>query len=253
MDFPILEFDDKSEAIINPRVKSNPLMPEYGVMTFYGRIIEKLANEEKIKLIDDSISGEIGTLKIYSLDYNGKNIAVCCPPGIGAPLAAMTMEVLIAFGIRKLVTCGHGGVLRKDIIRDKVIIPVSAIRQEGVSYHYLPPGREVEMDKKVIGVLEKILNRHNISYMLGKTWTTDAFYRETKNTIEKRKTEGALTAEMEAASLMSVAKFRNIVYGQYIGAGDDISGSEWDPRYVDDKISFREKLLWLSIEACLEL
>jgi nucleoside phosphorylase len=59
--------------------------------------------------------------------------------------------------------------------------------------------------------------------------------------------------EMECSALMSVAKFRDVPFGQYLGAGDDVSGNEWDPRIVSDTMPFTEKLFWLSVEACLSL
>ena len=58
---------------------------------------------------------------------------------------------------------------------------------------------------------------------------------------------------MECSALAAVAGFRKVVFGQYLTAGDDVSGDEWDPRYVDDRLSFNEKVFWLSVEACLSL
>ena len=58
---------------------------------------------------------------------------------------------------------------------------------------------------------------------------------------------------MECSALMAVARFRNVVLGQYLAAGDDISSDEWDPRYVDNKLPFQEKVFWLSVEACFSL
>jgi len=69
----------------------------------------------------------------------------------------------------------------------------------------------------------------------------------------KRKKEGAITVEMECASLLAVAKFRKIKLCQLICAGDDVSGELWDPRYVEDKMSIREKLVILSAEVCSSL
>jgi uridine phosphorylase len=52
---------------------------------------------------------------------------------------------------------------------------------------------------------------------------------------------------------LAVADFRGVEFGQYLTAGDDISGEEWDRRYVDNTMSFSEKVFWLSVEACLSL
>ena len=174
-------------------------------------------------------------------------------PGIGAPIAAAILEELIALGCRRFVACGSGGVLKPELKRGTVVIPDSAVRDEGTSYHYLRPARTVAMDPMVVTKLENVLKKHHINYETGKVWTTDAFYRETKKKIAERKAENCLMVEMECAAFLAVAKFRNVVFGQYLGAGDDVSGDEWDPRFESNTMPFTEKLFWLSVEACLSL
>ncbi len=89
--------------------------------------------------------------------------------------------------------------------------------------------------------------------MVGKTWTTDAFYRETPGKVALRKQEGCLTVEMEAAAFFAVADFRDVTFGQILYGGDDVSGETWDSRRWNERTSVREKLFWLAAEACLEL
>ena len=88
---------------------------------------------------------------------------------------------------------------------------------------------------------------------MGKTWTTDAPYRETVQKIAQRRAEGCLTVEMEAAGLLAVAQFRQVILGQVVYGGDDLSGSEWDHRAWNSRKEIRESLFWLSAEACLSL
>ena len=92
-----------------------------------------------------------------------------------------------------------------------------------------------------------------MEYVTGKTWTTDALYRETPNRVSTRKGQGCLTVEMEAAALFAVAEFRNVHIAQLLYGGDDVSGIEWDPRDFGQKISAREALFWLAVESCLEI
>jgi uridine phosphorylase len=127
------------------------------------------------------------------------------------------------------------------------------VRDEGVSYHYLPPGREVPTHEAGVAALKATLERHGISYRVAKTWTTDAPYRETSARIAARKNEGCVAVEMEAASLMAVAQFRGAVLGQVLYGGDDLSGGEWDNRGWQSRRDVREKLFWLAAEASLEL
>ncbi len=134
-----------------------------------------------------------------------------------------------------------------------MIVPTTAVRDEGTSYHYLPPGREVEASPIGIKAIEKTLNLHNINYILGKTWTTDAIYRETPEKIKLRKKEGCITVEMEAAAFFAVAKFRNVVFSQIIYGGDDLSSETWDHRGWNKQWSLREKLFWVAAESCINL
>jgi uridine phosphorylase len=129
----------------------------------------------------------------------------------------------------------------------------SAVRDEGVSYHYLPPAREVTANADAVRALVKILDDRGVPYRVGKTWTTDAPYRETPAKIGKRKEEGCLVVEMESAALIAVAQFRNVNFGQALYGGDDLSGVEWDHRHWTSKREIRESLFWLCADACLTL
>jgi len=127
-----------------------------------------------------------------------------------------------------------------------------AIRDEGVSYHYIQPGREVLADEVGVRALIDTLGKRGIPYRVGKTWTTDAPYRETPDMIAKRKEEGCLSVEMESAGLMAVAQFRNVIFGQVLYGGDDLSGPLWDDRAWRSRGEIRENLFWLCADACLE-
>jgi uridine phosphorylase len=134
-----------------------------------------------------------------------------------------------------------------------VIVPTAAIRDEGTSYHYLPPGREVEADAVSVAAIVATLERHKVPFVMGKTWTTDALYRETRIKVEQRVAEGCLAVEMEAAACFAVASFRGVPFGQLLYAGDDLSGEQWDNRDWIGHASGREKLFWLAAESVLAL
>ena len=255
-DVPLLEFDPDTTAMIEPHNmhRHNQDLPQACVMIFYASVINKLKNEGLLKKTF-TLAGYGETILpteifVANTPFGGVSVVF---PGIGAPIASAILEELIALGCRKFVACGSGGVLKPELKRGTVVIPGSAVRDEGTSYHYLPPSRTVEMEPDVVAKLEAVLKKHHINYEIGKTWTTDAFYRETKKKIAKRKAEGCISVDMECSAFLSVAKFRNVPLGQYLGACDDISGDEWDPRVVSDTASFAEKLFWLSVEACLSL
>jgi uridine phosphorylase len=144
-------------------------------------------------------------------------------------------------------------VLNREIALGHLVVPSSALRDEGTSYHYLPPSREVDASPEAVRAIQQTLDDAGVPYVTGKTWTTDAIYRETSTKIARRREEGCLTVEMEAAAFFAVAQFRGITFGQILYGGDDMSGDLWDKRDWDIQTSTREKLFWLAAEACLRL
>jgi uridine phosphorylase len=252
MTYPILEFDSTPEAFIEPSkiIRARDL-PEHCVICFFREVIDKVIAENNAKVMVEN-HWEDGPHHIYEISYRNQRLAFF-HPGVGAPLAAGLLEEAIAFGCRKFVACGGCGVLEKDIAVGHLIVVSGAVRDEGVSYHYLPPDREVTANASAVSALVNVLNNRGIPYRVGKTWTTDAPYRETLNKIAMRKEEGCLTVEMESAALIAVAQFRNVIFGQALYGGDDLSGIEWDKRNWQSRSDIRENLFWLSSDACLTL
>jgi uridine phosphorylase len=250
--YPILEFDPTREALIEPSRLIKPRdVPEHCIICFFREVIEKVAAEHHAKVVVDSC-WEDGPHPIYEISYHDRRLAFF-HPGVGGALAAGLLEEAIAYGCRMFIVCGGCGVLQKDIAVGHSIVVSGAVRDEGVSYHYLLPGREVQAHPSGVAVLEATLRQRSVPYLVGKTWTTDAPYRETPAKIAARKNEGCVAVEMEAASLLAVAQFREVVLGQVLYGGDDLSGSEWDNRGWQSRHDVRQNLFWLAAEACLGL
>ena len=242
--FPILEFDPSQKALLNPSELIKPIdIPNACIITFFQEVIDKLVKDGKARVIDIEHS-EIGEHPIYEVINEGDKFAMFhC--GLGAPLSAALFEYVIALGCKNFIVCGSSGLLDKNL-KDFLLIPVSAVRDEGTSYHYLPPSREVEASAKVVEAIEKIFKKHNVKYKLSKTWTTDAFYRETPDKISLRKEEGCSTVEMETAALFAIANFRSVDIGQILYGSDDVSGDEWSNFFQLEKkyagMTLRERI-----------
>lgn len=251
-EYPILEFDATPEAIIEPSSVIEPMdVPEHCVVCFFPEVIAKICQDGKTSVITEH-KWEDGAHLFYELQVGEKRLAFF-HPGVGAPVAAGMLETAIALGCKKFIACGGAGVLDRDIALGHIIIPSSAVRDEGASYHYLPPSREVKASPQGIAAIERTLKKHGYDYIVSKTWTTDAPYRETPAKVQLRRSEGCLTVEMEAASFFAVAQFRDVIFAQMLYGGDDVSGDEWDSRDWDKQGSVRERLFWLAAEACLAL
>jgi uridine phosphorylase len=251
-DFPILEFDPARRAVIEPSEQIGPSdVPEHCVPCFFGDVVTGLVESGRAREVA-CMKSEMGRHPLLVMEVGGRECAVY-QPGISAAFAAAMLDEVIAHGCTKFIACGAAGVLDRTIDPGHIIVPVSAVRDEGASYHYMPPSREVEADLAGVSAIERVLREHDRPYTKGKTWTTDAFYRETPEKVALRRSEGCITVEMEAAAFFAVARFRGVTFAQMLYGGDDVSGEEWDHREWHKRASVREDLLELAAEACLLL
>lgn len=247
--YPILEFDPARQAVLEPSrmLPALDIAPAC-VLCFFQDVIT--AEREAGRLSPFyRLGSEIGENIVYEMELAGQRLAVV-HPGVGAPLAAAFMDELIALGCRKFIACGGCGVLDGRVGLGETVIVSSAVRDEGTSYHYLPPAREAAASPLAVAALEQTLARHHVACITGKTWTTDAPYRETPDKVALRRAEGCLTVEMEAAAFCAVAAFRGVVFGQLLYGGDDLSGDEWDGRDWQRLGGARARLFQLAVEAC---
>jgi len=247
---PILEYDRSRAAVIEPsRVHRRIAIPEHCVPCFFRDVIAQLVAEGARELTRGE--SEAGEYVFYELNYGGRPLAVFHPM-VGAPIAAARVERAIALGARKFVACGGAGALDGGLAVGHIVVPRAAVRDEGTSYHYLPPAREVRPTRRALAAIKETLRRHGHSYVLGKTWTTDAVYRETPARIRRRRAEGCVAVEMEAAAFFAVARFRGVEFGQILYAADDVSGARWNHRDWM-RHQARERIFHLAAEACLRL
>ena len=251
--YPILEFDPARDAIIDPAklIQPHPEMPEHGVITFFQDVLEDLVAQGFAVEIA-SLKSEMGAHPIYVHREQGLRVALF-HPGVGAPLAAGLLEEVIALGCRKLIACGGAGVLDREIAAGHLVVPTSAVRDEGTSYHYLPPGREATPSAAGIAAIEATLRSRRVPYVLAKTWTTDGIYRETRSKMALRRAEGCITVEMEAAALFAVAQFRGAYLAQILYGGDNLDADEWDSRDWQNRSDVRKMLVQLAAEASLAI
>lgn len=250
--YPILEHDDSPEALLEPSRLIAPIdIPPGCVLCFFQDVITSL-NEQGLLQQVYRLGSEIGPNPVYTLEVDGRPLTLV-HPGVGAPLAAGFMDELIALGCRRFIACGGCGVLAKELVVGHLVVPLSAVRDEGTSYHYLPPSREAYPSPRAVAAIKAALDHHGVEYVTGKTWTTDAIYRETVARIARRREEGCITVEMEAAAFFAVGALRGVPVGQILYSGDDLSGEVWDGRGWHGRASIREKLFWLAAEACLRM
>ena len=249
---PILDFDPARDAVLEPHLAIETFdLPGHVVLCFFRDAIASFVHALGGREIG-RLASEMGSHPVFEVELADRRVAVS-QAGVGAALAAGWLEELIALGGRAFIAAGGAGVLVPGLVMGHVIVPTAAIRDEGTSYHYLPASREVAPTTTAIEAIVATLDAHGVPYVTGKTWTTDAIYRETRDKVRRRVAEGCLTVEMEAAALFAVARFRGVAIAQMLYAGDDLSGEAWDSRGWPHHDTGRDLLLRLAAEAVLRI
>lgn len=248
------DYDPSRRAVIEPEMVVRPVdhFPDTAVTCFSIRIIKKmleLYGGTKIAMLDT----EDGGVPVYKVLVQGKELAVYMSR-VGAPAAAVQMEEMIALGTKKFVVFGSCGALSREIAVWHLIIPTAALRDEGVSYHYLPAADEIDAQPRSVELLKRVFDRHGQTYVCGKVWTTDAIYRETAAKTAVRGEQGCLVVDMESAALHAIAEFRGVRLAQFFYAEDNLDAPVWESRGLSKDVhTVAHELLALAFACALEL
>lgn len=221
-------FDDSSPEVIQAAqlIAAIPDFPEIVIATYSRTKLEAILQafpHEQIGLINTSAL----KIPVNVIEAEGKRFAAYLST-IGGAASAGIMEEVIAMGGKRFLFFGSCGALNHDVTEGAIAVPTAAWRDEGVSYHYLPAADEIEVE--TAARMMNILDELGVPHHATKTWTTDAIYRETRATMQKRIDAGCGVVEMECASTAAVAKFRGVEFFQFLYGADSLAGDEWDPR-----------------------
>jgi uridine phosphorylase len=142
---------------------------------------------------------------LLCLDWDGFQMGLIAGT-VGAPFAVLVAEQLIACGCRHIIGYSSSGAVADWLRLPCLVVPDRALRDEGTSYHYLPPATWIEPRGSLGAILARRATDCGLPVHRGPTWTTDAPYRETRTQIERHRDDGVLTVEMEAAALMALSQ-----------------------------------------------
>ena len=235
------EFDNSKTAVINPTDIIVPVegMPKVAVTCFARMTFERLLKELKGEQIAESHVANM-IIPVYKASYQGLDVALYLSD-VGAPACVGLAEDVFVMGVEKIVMFGNCGVLDADIEDCSVIIPDRAVRDEGTSYHYAPAGDEIPVNVKYMDDFVDILKRLSCNYTIGKTWTTDAIYRETREKVNRRKGQGCICVDMECSAMAALAQFRGKDVFQFFYAADNLDNEVWDQRSLSNESRLLEK------------
>ena len=235
------EFDPLKNAVINPWDIVHPVdgMPKVAVSCFSNITFDRMISELDTQVIAWSGCAN-GQTPIYRTCYKGIEVALFMMD-VGAPMSVGMMEELFVMGVEKVVVFGTCGVLDHSISDCSIIIPNSAIRDEGTSYHYEPFSDEIPVNEKYLPEFMKMLDELKVKYTIGKTWSVDAFYRETREKVIRRQKQGCICVDMECSAISAVTKFRQKDCVQFFYAADNLDAETWDARSLSNHSHLEEK------------
>ena len=249
------QFDPARHAVIDPDMIFKPIpdFPETVISIFSHQLFTAIVNFLGGTEIAETRDVD-GRWPVYEVTYNGKRFAMY-KARLGAPACVGCFEDVISFGAKRIILLGNCGVLEKTIKDCGIIIPTAAIRDEGTSYHYAPPSDRIEVNRKYREEFKAVCRKFGYPYVEGITWTTDAFYRETRDKVEARKQMGAVCVEMECAAMQAMCDFRGVEFFQFLYAGDNLDHSAWDPRSLSGsaRLEDKEKIALLAFELACRL
>lgn len=151
--------------------------------------------------------------------------------GVGGPATAIIIEDLAAWGVKECIIVGLAGGISPQLGEGDLVLVSEALRDEGTSYHYLPPDKKAQPAGPLFTTLKTGLAKNGIPFVCGATWTTDAPYRETWREASTLVERGVLTVEMEMASLFSVAQYVGIAAAGLLVVGDRLVTGGWSTRF----------------------
>lgn len=233
-DMPIPTFEDKYQApaFMSPEDRlaqrfdedPRPDLPNGVILTFQDYLFERIRGREESNEIDLRTS----EYALHSLEDRDPAVGVVGEFGIGAPMLGIVAEELVALGVSEFLIVGGCGTLQPTVAPGDAIVVEDAIRDEGVSYHYLEDADTVAATPDLVASLENRLAQAGVNTHVGSTWTTDAFYRETTVEIDHYQRARILTVEMEAAALFAILEYRGGTAGALFTPFDQLTGESWE-------------------------
>jgi uridine phosphorylase len=227
-------------------------VPEICVLDPDGDILRLLRREGRVSL---STAWACYHTELYEFAGEQEHFGIIgC--AVGASFAVLLAEQLFVSGCRLLLSVTSAGQIVAQGPPPYFVVIDRALRDEGTSYHYLPPAEFSEADPVLVGAAMEALCGRQLQAYRGATWTTDAPFRETAGAIERCRERGVLAVEMEAAALYAFARARQKpvlclahVTNQMAVSGGDFEKGEADGAYASLSVIGAVAQAWRALES----
>lgn len=226
-------FDPSSPAVFGPEAIFGPRgnLADACVVTFSLTALEHALARFHPRQIA-VIPALNGDRPVYMID-EAKRVAFYLSPITSAGAGAGMEDAAYITGARHFVVYGSCGSLDASHTEGKLIVPTEAYRDEGFSYHFAPAADYIKV--KNADLVAGILSSLGLPCALGRCWTTDALYRETRGNVNKRRAEGCIAVDMECAGLQALCDFRGLEYYTFFYSGDLLDAPQWEQRILGNE------------------
>jgi uridine phosphorylase len=248
-DIPLLHADLDDEALIAPgafavlraQITGQALpgpLPAMAVITFYRSVTD-------VALATWGAPDK-SQLGLHEYHREGRHL-VLAQVGIGASQAVTRLEELLARGVQCVVAVGTAGGLQPDLEPGQVVVVNRALRDEGTSFHYMKPSRDVVASPDAVDNLAAVLTAHGIPVRVGATWTTDAPYRETRGKLARFREEGVLLVDMEMSALLAAGRYRGATVVGALVVSDLLGNDSWEPRFLSERLEESQRQIFRAL------
>jgi uridine phosphorylase len=224
---------DSNDAIVNPFKGKHA--PDLGSVAVMVSAVSELHTIRRLIIPETDNYRGLYTSRLYLKPQTGATSPVAVVgPYIGAPYAVMLIETLIKWGADKIIVLGLCGSISTDVRIGDIVVPTSALVDEGVSRHYRHlEDRPSPASQSIVHHIKKGLIENGQTFHEGSVWTTDAIYRETVSAVQHFQQKNALAVEMELSALFSVARFRGVEVGAILVVSDELATMQWKPGFTE--------------------
>lgn len=194
---------------------------------------------------------QVGSMnaQIHTVKRVKNPVAILTHFGGGSPIVAELAEEIVVMGARKMILMTWAGALQPGLKAGDIVICNRAVRDDGVSQHYLPPAKYIDGDEALSSQLIIAIQKRGGRCVIGPTWTTAAPYRETLEEVRQYQAEGVQVVEMEAAGLFTIGQVRGIPATAAVVVMDSLATLEWKvPENLDDIVRGLELLYTACID-----
>ncbi len=223
-----------SNGVIKPtKEKSEPLLGPDAIMVAISSDLQHIVD---LSHAERARTGKNNPFKLFTIKKGNDLPCGLAGPLLGAPQGVIVMEKLIALGAKRIWLLGWCGSLQSDLVIGDLIIPTTALSEEGTSAHYPVNKKKKQTNRSLNKRLEGALQKAKLPFKKGSIWTTDALYRETSEKVTEYGKRGYLAVEMEISALITVSIYRSVKLAGLLIVSDELFSLQWQHGFGTAKL-----------------